>query len=122
MERGIGFHGKCSHWQMIGLTIQLLRRLSQPIWDGKARFKREIPLMARAEPGSGEYGPINHMFPLTPIALHKGWIAAKERTMTAIHGTYVPARLDLDRLRGHGFIVSTYGAGLFLCRSQFRRR
>jgi hypothetical protein len=41
--------------------------------------------------GSGEYGPINHMFPLTPIALHKGWIAGKERTITAIAGTYVSA-------------------------------
>ena len=36
LERGIGFHAKCSRWQMIGLTIQLPRRLSQPIWDGIA--------------------------------------------------------------------------------------
>jgi hypothetical protein len=39
--------------------------------------------------GSGEYGPINHMFPLTPVALHAGWIEGKERIITAIHGTYV---------------------------------
>jgi hypothetical protein len=46
----------------------------------------EIP---ETGPGSGEYGPINHMFPLTPIALHKGWIEGKERIIAAIHGTYV---------------------------------
>jgi hypothetical protein len=34
--------------------------------------------------GSGEYGPINHMFPLTPIALHEGWIEGKERIVTAL--------------------------------------
>jgi hypothetical protein len=39
--------------------------------------------------GSGEYGPINHMFPLTPVAIHKGWIEGKERIIAAIHGTYV---------------------------------
>ncbi|MBU0477655.1 LamG domain-containing protein [bacterium] len=38
--------------------------------------------------GSGEYGPINHMFPLTPVALHEGWIEGKERIITAISGTY----------------------------------
>jgi hypothetical protein len=47
---------------------------------------RDIPATGT---GSGEYGPINHMFPLTPIALHKGWIEGKERIITAIHGTYV---------------------------------
>jgi hypothetical protein len=34
MEGGIGFHGKCHHWQMIGLTAQLARRLSQLVSDG----------------------------------------------------------------------------------------
>jgi hypothetical protein len=34
MESGIGFHGKCYHWQMIGLTAQLARRLSRLISDG----------------------------------------------------------------------------------------
>ena len=39
LERGIGFHAKCSRWQMIGLTIQLPRRLSQPIWDGLGKVQ-----------------------------------------------------------------------------------
>ena len=40
----------------------------------------EIP---EAGPGSGEYGPINHMFPITPVELHEGWILGKERIITA---------------------------------------
>jgi len=35
-------------------------------------------------PGSGEYGPINHMFPLTPLELHQGWIVGQERIITAV--------------------------------------
>ena len=34
--------------------------------------------------GSGQYGPINHMFPITPVALHKGWIEGKERTVACV--------------------------------------
>ena len=36
-------------------------------------------------PGMGEYGPINHMFPLTPVALHEGWIEGEERIITAVY-------------------------------------
>jgi hypothetical protein len=39
-------------------------------------------------PGQGEYGPVNHMFPITPVALHKGWIEGKERIITAVSGKY----------------------------------
>ncbi len=35
-------------------------------------------------PGSGEYHPINHMFPLTPVELHEGWILGKERMVSCI--------------------------------------
>ncbi|NOX55928.1 MAG: LamG domain-containing protein [Planctomycetes bacterium] len=38
--------------------------------------------------GSGEYGPINHMFPITPLELHKGWILGKERIITCVSGEY----------------------------------
>jgi hypothetical protein len=38
--------------------------------------------------GSGEYGPINHMFPLTPVRLFEGGIEGKERTITCVSGTY----------------------------------
>ena len=39
--------------------------------------------------GSGDYGPINHMFPITPVALHKGWVEGKERIVTAISGEHL---------------------------------
>ncbi len=48
-------------------------------------YNTEIP---ETGPASGEYGPINHMFPITPIALHKGWIEGEERIVTAVSGTY----------------------------------
>ena len=43
-------------------------------------YNTEIP---ESGPGSGEYGPINHMFPITPIELHEGWILGKERIISA---------------------------------------
>lgn len=38
--------------------------------------------------GSGEYGPVNRMFPLTPVALHEGWIEGEERIITAVSGDF----------------------------------
>lgn len=38
--------------------------------------------------GSGEYGPINHMFPITPRRLFEGGIEGRERTITCVSGTY----------------------------------
>jgi hypothetical protein len=38
--------------------------------------------------GSGEYGPINHMFPVTPVRLFEGGIEGEERTVTCVSGTY----------------------------------
>ena len=39
-------------------------------------------------PGAGEYGPVNHMFPFTPVELHAGWLVGKERTITCVSGAY----------------------------------
>jgi hypothetical protein len=72
-------------------------------------------------PGQGEYGPINHMYPITPVALHEGWIDGKERTITAVSGNYewlrqTPPkvhRFDLmgDELSPTGFTISKTGKG-----------
>jgi len=35
-------------------------------------------------PKSGEYGPINHMYPITPIELHRGWVKGKERIVACV--------------------------------------
>jgi hypothetical protein len=49
-------------------------------------YDTEIPVSG---PGSGEYGPINHMYPITPMELHEGYIIGKERIITAVSGTFV---------------------------------
>lgn len=45
----------------------------------------DIPLTGE---GSGEYGPVNHMFPITPVELGEGFIIGKERTLTCVSGRY----------------------------------
>ena len=45
-------------------------------------------LIPESGPGSGEYGPFNHMFPITPVRLGEGFVIGKERTITAVSGTY----------------------------------
>lgn len=44
--------------------------------------------------GSGEYGPINHMFPITPVRLFEGGIEGEERTITCVSGSYAWRRED----------------------------
>jgi len=72
-------------------------------------YVKDIPIKG---PGSGEYGPINHMFPITPVGVHEGWIEGKERTVTCVSGDYdwkhqrQPRILLFDlngRQVGHGF-------------------
>lgn len=48
-------------------------------------YANEIP---ETGPGAGEYGPINEMFPCTPVELHKGWILGEERIVTAVSGDF----------------------------------
>ena len=38
--------------------------------------------------GSGEYGPFNHMFPITPVELGEGFVIGKERIITAVSRTF----------------------------------
>jgi len=39
-------------------------------------------------PGSGEYGPFNHMFPITPVRLGEGFVEGKERIVTCVSGEF----------------------------------
>ena len=54
--------------------------------------------------GSGEYGPINHMFPITPMRLGKGFVIGEERIVTTVsrdfewHGRSRPRVLLFDEL------------------------
>ena len=74
----------------------------------------------QAGPGSGEYGPVNHMFPITPVGLHDGWIEGRERTITCVSGTYSwksdrrPNVVLFDavgREKAHAFEVARAGSG-----------
>ena len=44
-------------------------------------YRTEIP---EEGPGSGEYGPFNHMYPITPRGLGEGYIVGKERIVTCV--------------------------------------
>ena len=46
-------------------------------------------LIPESGPGSGEYGPVNHMFPITPVALGKGSVEGKERSITCVSRAFV---------------------------------
>jgi hypothetical protein len=48
-------------------------------------YDTNIPLEG---PASGEYGAFNHMYPITPVELHEGWILGKERIITAVSGVF----------------------------------
>jgi len=39
-------------------------------------------------PGAGDYGPINHMFPITPVRLGDGFIEGRERVATCVSGAF----------------------------------
>jgi len=69
-------------------------------------------------PGSGAYGPINHMFPITPVELREGCIVGKERIITCVSGAFAwpaPGKpavrvFDLDgREVPHAFAVTRAG-------------
>jgi len=36
----------------------------------------------------GEYGPLNHRFPFTPVELREGWGLGEERLLTCVSGTF----------------------------------
>ena len=39
-------------------------------------------------PGNGDYGPMNHLFPITPVTLFEGGVVGSERIVTSISGTF----------------------------------
>ena len=71
-------------------------------------------------PGSGNYGPVNHMFPIMPVALHDGCIEGKERIVTCVSRTFIwrkPVRpvvhlFDLEgREKPQTFVIRRAGRG-----------
>lgn len=49
-------------------------------------YVTEIPLPD--QPGGGEYGIYNHLYPMTPIELNEGFVIGKERIITARSKTF----------------------------------
>lgn len=87
---------------------------------GMLYYHYSIKDIPETGPGSGEYGPINHMFPITPVELREGCIVGKERIVTCVSGTFVwpaPAKpsvllFDLNgREIPHTFAVTRSGKG-----------
>ncbi|HCU35691.1 MAG TPA: hypothetical protein DGT21_09595 [Armatimonadetes bacterium] len=48
-------------------------------------YQTEIP---ETGPGAGEYGPFNHMFPMTIERIGEGFVEGRERVVTAVSGTF----------------------------------
>ena len=48
-------------------------------------YQTEIP---ESGSGAGDYGAINHMFPITVQEIHAGWVAGKERIVTCVSGIF----------------------------------
>ena len=68
----------------------------------------------------GDYGPVRHMFPVTPVRLFEGGIEGKERTITCVSGAYSwnherpPTILLFDRVgreKKHNFKPEKTDAG-----------
>jgi hypothetical protein len=82
---GLGANGlnlKVASAELLGRSLATYLRHSMVYYH---YFYGDLP--AEGE-GSGEYGPINHMFPITPVRLFEGGIEGRERTITAVSGTY----------------------------------
>lgn len=47
-------------------------------------YSTDFPSEDRDGRVGGEFGPVNHMFPFTPVELHEGWILGKERLITCV--------------------------------------
>ncbi len=62
-----------------GLMLTLISYLRH----GLLYYHYAYPRLPESGAGSGEYGPVNHMFPITPVELHAGWIKGQERIIAA---------------------------------------
>ena len=66
----------------------LMRSLILYLRHGMVYYHYFFPDLPEEGAGSGEYGPINHMFPITPVRLFEGGVIGRERTITCVSGRY----------------------------------
>jgi hypothetical protein len=64
-----------------------MRTLAAHLRFGMLYYYYATEFPADGERG-GEFGPVNHMFPFTPVELHQGWVRGKERLITCVSGTF----------------------------------
>jgi hypothetical protein len=98
----------------------LMKAVVTYLRHGAVYYHYRLEDLPESGPGSGEYGPINHTFPITPRGLHKGWIEGEERTITCVSGRYLWRHkdqptvhlFDLEgREKPHHFALSPSGQG-----------
>ncbi|NPV46685.1 MAG: LamG domain-containing protein [Armatimonadetes bacterium] len=82
---GLGIIGQP---QLKDTARRIMKAVVTYLRHGMLYYHYAIEDIPREGPGSGEYGPINHMFPITIVGLHEGWIEGKERIITCVSGTY----------------------------------
>ena len=81
-------------------TAELLMRvLRLYLRHGMVYFHYVFQDIPETGEGSGEYGPLNAMFPITPVRLFEGGIVGEERTVTCISGTYEWNHPDMPNVR-----------------------
>jgi len=82
---GLGIIG---HPEKHDTARRIMKALVTYLRHGMVYYHYAIEDIPQDGEGSGEYGPINHMFPLTPVELNEGWIVGKERTIICVSGRY----------------------------------
>jgi len=93
----VAYMGRLHLDSPIGLGIPSSNKLRPDLQDAEEVMKTVITYLRHGllyyhnqttipetGPGSGEYGPINRMFPITPAELHKGWVIGVERIVTTV--------------------------------------
>lgn len=67
---------------------RLMKAIVTYLRHGMVYYHYMLEDIPESGPGSGEYGPVNHMFPITPVRLGEGFVEGKERVVTCISGTW----------------------------------
>jgi hypothetical protein len=81
-----------------------MRTLAAHLRFGMLYYYYSTEFPADGERG-GEFGPVNHMFPFTPVELHQGWVLGKERVITCVSGTFPwngPQKPQVFQFDDHG--------------------
>ncbi len=78
---------------------RLMKALITYLRHGLLYYHYAIKDIPESGAGSGEYGPINHMFPLTAVELREGCIVGSERIITCVSGTFTWPRTTAPAAR-----------------------